>query len=140
MSITTTTHINRDGDARELLAFYGDVFGGEVTTVSYAMLGAAQTEADADKVVWGEVRSPGGFHVMAYDVQTGLAFDPGTNPYYLSVRATDEDELRALWTGLLDGATVEQDLGPAPWGPLYGKLVDRFGVVWDLDVAAQQQA
>jgi PhnB protein len=139
MSITTTTHINRDGDAAELLAFYRGVFGGEVTTVTYGMLGAAQTEADADKVVWGEVRAESGFHVMAYDVQTGLAFEPGVNPYYLSVRATDEDELRALWAGLLDGATVEQDLGPAPWGPLYGKLADRFGIVWVLDVAGAQQ-
>lgn len=138
MSITTTTHINRDGDALGLLEFYAGVFGGEVTSVTYAMLGAAQTEAEADKVVWGEVRAANGFHVMAYDVQTALPLDAGVNPYYLSVRGTDEDELRGFWGGLLDGATVEQDLGPAPWGPLYGKLVDRFGIVWVLDVAAEQ--
>jgi len=43
----------------------------------------------------------------------------------------------ALWERLADGATIKAPLAPAQWAPLYGMLVDRFGVTWVVDVAAQ---
>lgn len=37
---------------------------------------------------------------------------------------------------LVDGATVTQPLAPSQWAPLYGRLTDRFGITWVLDIAA----
>jgi PhnB protein len=136
LSVTTTTHLNFRGDARAALEFYRSVFGGELAVVTYADAGAAQEESEAKQVMWGQVLAADGFHVMAYDVPARLAYRPGENAYFVSVRGESVDEITARWTGLAAGATVVVPLGPAGWAAAYGMLRDRFGVVWVLDVVA----
>lgn len=136
MSAFVTPHLNFRGDAREALDFYASVFGGTASIVTYAEMQAPHDPAQADLVVFGQVEAPSGIRVMAYDVQTALPYDQGVNSLYLSVRCQSADEIESFWAGLCVGAEVEQDLGPSGWSPLYGKLRDRFGVVWVLDVAA----
>jgi PhnB protein len=135
MSVTTTTHLNFRGTAREALDFYRSVFGGRVTAVTYKDTGNVQHESEADWVMWGEVVADNGFHVMAYDVPSALPWDRGANPFFVSVRGDDTDEIRARWAKLDQGATIVRPLEAAPWSPLYGMLTDRFGVTWVLDVA-----
>ncbi|MFI7503971.1 VOC family protein [Streptomyces sp. NPDC049687] len=136
MSVTTTTHLNFRGDARAALDYYQSVFGGRITAVTYKDMGNVQNEDEADWVVWGEVAGDNGFHVMAYDVPSPLSWDQGSNPFFVSVRGDDTEEIGALWQKLAEGSTVVQPLGSSPWAPLYGMLTDRFGVTWVLDVAA----
>jgi PhnB protein len=135
MSVTTTTHLNFRGDARAALEFYRSVFGGELALVTYADAHAAQDPAEAGQIMWGQVQSENGFHVMAYDVPARLSFDQGQNAFFVSVRGQSPDEITTCWKGLAEGATVLQDLAPSGWAPLYGMLKDQFGVVWVLDVA-----
>jgi PhnB protein len=135
MSVTTTTHLNFRGDAREALTFYQSVFGGRTVLLTYADAHNISDPAEAGQIMWGQVQAPNGFHVMAYDVPGHQTYSPGDKPVFVSVRGTDEAELTTYWKGLSDGATIVQDLGPAGWSPLYGMLKDRFGVTWVLDVA-----
>ncbi|WP_354637465.1 VOC family protein [Kitasatospora camelliae] len=135
MAVTTTTHLNFRGAAREALAFYQSVFGGRTVVVTYQDAGNVQNESEADWVMWGEVVADDGFHVMAYDVPSPLAWDQGDNPFFVSVRGEDADEISALWQKLSHGSTVVRPLEAAPWAPLYGMLTDRFGVTWVVDVA-----
>lgn len=134
MTITTTTHLNFRGDARAALELYRGVFGGELTALTYAQAGAVTDPAEADQVMWGQVASPAGFRVMAYDVPAHTAHDRGVDPVFVSVRGTDADELRGYWDALADGATVRVPLAEAGWSPLYGMLTDRHGVTWVLDL------
>ncbi len=145
MSIVTTTHLNFRGDARAALEFYQSVFGGDVASITFADAHNVQSEGglatadEANQIMWGQVQSEKGFHVMAYDVPSLLSYDKGDKPVFVSVRADGDsvDEITGYWNGLKDGATIQADLGPAPWGaPLYGMLTDKFGVVWVLDVQA----
>lgn len=137
MSVTTTTHLNFRGQAREALGFYHQVFGGEIAIVSYQDAGAAQDPAEAHQVMWGQVAAQNGFRVMAFDVPASRPWAPGENAVFVSVRGDDLDELTALWQLLADGAEVIQPLEPAQWSPLYGMLKDRFGTTWVLDIAVQ---
>lgn len=136
MSVTTTTHLNFRGAAREALGFYQSVFGGRTAMVTYKDTGAVQNESEADWVMWGEVVGADGFHVMAYDVPSQLPWNQGENPFFVSVRGDDAEEISTLWGRLVEGSTVVRPLEPAQWAPLYGMLTDRFGVTWVLDVAA----
>lgn len=135
MSVQTTTHLNFRGDARAALEHYASVFDGEVVTLTYADAQNVQAPDEADQIMWGQVASASGFHVMAYDVPASRPWDRGQDPFFVSVRADDAEELTRYWRGLSDGATVTVDLAPAPWAQLYGMLTDRFGVTWVLDVA-----
>lgn len=135
MSISTVTHINLRGNARAALEFYRSVFGGDLVVVTYG--DAGNPLAAADEVMWGQVSSPDGFHIMAYDVPASMPWNQGENSFFTSVRGTSAEEITAYWKGLSDGADIVQPLAPAAWAPLYGMLKDRFGVVWVLDVEAE---
>ncbi|MCM0638798.1 VOC family protein [Cellulomonas wangsupingiae] len=134
MAISTTTHLNFRGRAREALELYRSVFGGELASVTYAQAGAVTDPAEADQVMWGQVASPAGFRVMAYDVPGHAAYEAGVDSVFVSVRGTDADELRGYWDALADGAMVRVPLAEAAWSPLYGMLTDRLGVTWVLDL------
>jgi PhnB protein len=136
VSITTTTHLNFRGDARAALEFYRSVFGGELTVLTNAQMGSAEVPAEADQVKWGQVVAPNGFRVMAYDVPASKVWAAGEIPFFLSVRGETAEEVTELWKGLSEGATLVEELAPAPWAPLYGMLTDRFGVTWVLDVVS----
>lgn len=140
MTIATTTHLNFRGDARAALEFYQAVFGGELALVSYQDAHNVQDPSEAEQIMWGQVLSANGFRVMAYDVPVRLSWEQGENAFFVSVRGGSAEEITSYWTGLSDGATVVQDLAPAGWAPLYGMLRDRFGVVWVLDVVADDAA
>ncbi len=140
MSIRTVTHINLRGDARAALELYRSVFGGELTVVTYRDAHAVGDPGEADDVMWGQVVSADGFHVMAYDVPSAQPWDPGRSAYFVSVRGASADEITERWERLRVDATVIVPLAPAGWAPLYGMLRDRFGVVWVLDVATAYDA
>ncbi len=137
MSITTTTHLNFRGQARDALDFYAAVFGGEVMAFTFAQGGDERDTADgaaAEQIKWGRVRAANGFSIMAFDVPPKRAYDAGTDAVYVSVRGSDTEEIARYWDGLIEGGTVRAALAPAGYAPLYGMVTDRFGVTWVLDV------
>lgn len=140
MLLSTVTHVNLRGDARAALEHYRAVFGGDLTVVTYRDAHAVTDPAEADQVMWGQVVSPDGFQVMAYDVPAARPWEPGQDAFFVSVRSASAEAITARWERLADGATVLVPLAPAGWAPLYGMLRDPFGVVWVLDVAASYEA
>ncbi|MGX1759293.1 VOC family protein [Streptomyces lydicus] len=140
MSVNAVTHLNFRGDAHAALAFYQSVFGGHLAVVTCKDAGNVQVPAEADQVMWGQVAADNGFRVMAYDVPSGQPWDQGENAFFLSLRGETAEEVTAYWEKLTEGATVLQPLSPAQWAPLYGKLKDRFGVTWVVDVAVDYHA
>lgn len=83
MSITTTAHLNFRGNAREALAFYQSVFGGQLMVATYGQVGVPHDSPDSDKAVFapvdpaapdaehvafGMVAAENGFRLAAYDV------------------------------------------------------------------------
>jgi len=134
MTVKTTTHLNFRGTARAALEFYQAAFGGQLSAFTYKDVGAVQNPAEADQIMWGQVDAENGFRIMAYDVPSRFGYAPGEIPFFVSLRGTDEGELKSLWEKLAVGATVIHPIGPAPWSPLYGMLKDKFGVTWVADL------
>ncbi|MFI2754761.1 VOC family protein [Cellulomonas sp. P22] len=140
MSVNVTPHLNFRGQARAALEHYQSVFGGDLVAITYADAGAVTAAEEADQIMWGQVSSPAGVRVMAYDVPSHTTWEPGTIPFFVSVRGADAEEITDYWKKLADGASVAVPLAPAQWAPLYGMLTDQFGVTWVLDVEAQWDA
>lgn len=134
MAARAITHLNFRGTARHALAFYQSVFGSNLTIVTYQDLGEVQDPAETDQVAWGLVAATSGFRIMAYDVQARKAWNQGENAFYVALRVETVDEITAYWEKLAAGATIVQELAPAPWGAMYGMLTDQFGVTWVMDV------
>jgi PhnB protein len=136
MSIQTTTHLNFRANARATLEFYQSVFGGHLFMATHSQVYPSFAPEEADLIAFGQLESPEGFRIMAFDVPASRPYDAGIAPLFVSVRGTDADELTGYWNGLADGATIIQPIGPSGWAPLYGMLTDRFGVTWVLDIAS----
>ncbi|GAB3597953.1 VOC family protein [Microbacterium tumbae] len=151
MSITTTTHLNFRGSARQALEFYAAVFDGQVTVVAYGDLGMPADVPGADKIMFGQIENAAGFRLMAYDVpgqddQDAAAIAGSTRrengttitdrTFFQSVRADSLEEIAVFWEALAQGAEIIEPLAASAWSPGFGMLTDRFGVTWVLDVQA----
>lgn len=136
MTITSTLHLNFRGDAKEALEFYHSIFGGDIVLAPYGDVEAGQSAGQSEQIAWGQVQAPNGFHIMAYDVQDSLPYAAGENAFYVSLRSTETEEIEKLGNALVEseGVTIHVPFGPSVFSPLYGKLTDRFGVTWIIDV------
>ncbi len=142
MTVNVVPHLNFRGNARPALEFYSSVFGGHLTVVTYADIGAPAAEAEAQQVVWGQVSASNGFQIMAYDVPASRPWSQGEDPFFVSVRSSDGDieTVTTTWGRLAEGATISAQLEASPWAVLYGMLTDKFGVTWVFDVVAPHSA
>jgi PhnB protein len=134
MTIKSVVHLNFRGDARAALAFYHSVFGGNQMLITYKDAHAVKNPVEADQIIWGQVASDDGFHVMAYDVPADISWKPGEIPFFVSLRGDDADQLTGLWEKLSKGGTVKQPFGPSGFSPLYGMVKDPFGITWVVDL------
>jgi len=135
MTSTLNPYLNFRGQAREAMDFYQHVFGGDVARSTFGEFGMSHDPAESEQVMHSQLRSPAGFVLMAADVPADMPFNPG-GTYSVSLSGDDEAELRGYWDGLADGATITVPMERAPWGDVFGMLVDRFGVSWLVNAAA----
>jgi PhnB protein len=149
MTLTTTTHLNFRGVARQALDFYQSVFGGEVTVATYGDFGMPAGIPGADKVVFGQLAAADGIRLMAYDIpgqdDSDAAATAGSTrrengttitdrTFFQSLQGGSLDEITQYWDRLADGATIVEPLAASAWSAGFGMLTDRFGVSWVLDV------
>lgn len=139
-------YISFDGNARQAMKFYQEVFGGELEVSTATDSGPANSgsadsgsadcgpadASDADKVLHAQLDTPDGYTVMAWDVPEGVPYRPGSDvAVYLG---GDDDELRVRFERLSEGGTVTMPLEKQPWGDEAGALVDRFGITWMVNI------
>ncbi len=129
-------YVNFRGTARAAMDFYQSVFGGELTSSTFAEGGMPHDPAEADQIMHSMLETPAGLTLMAADVPSSMKLTPGSN-YSVSLSGDDETELHGYWDKLADGASVVMPLERAPWGDSFGMLVDQFGVNWMVNIAGQ---
>jgi PhnB protein len=126
-------YINFDGNAREAMEFYRDVFGGELRINTFGEYGSPDP-ALADKTMHAQLETDRGFTLMASDGPPGAELKPGDN-ISISLSGDDGDELHGYWDKLSEGGTVTMPLEKQVWGDEFGQCVDRFGISWMVNVA-----
>jgi PhnB protein len=138
MASKLNPYLQFNGNAREAIDFYHDVFGGELTTSTYAEGGMADDPADAERLMHGQLETDAGFTLMASDSPTRMG-QQASGGFSISLSGDDETELRGYWDRLAEGGTVTQPLEKAPWGDSFGMLDDRFGTPWMVNIAGTPQ-
>jgi PhnB protein len=122
--------------AREAMEFYRDVFGGDLTVSTFGEFGMAGT-AEADKIMHSQLETSAGFTLMASDTPPGMEHQSGS-AISISLSGDDADELRGYWDRLSSDGVVTTPLERQMWGDEFGMCVDRFGVMWLVNIAAPQ--
>ncbi|HEX6446555.1 MAG TPA: VOC family protein [Streptosporangiales bacterium] len=133
MSSRLNPYISFDGNARDALEFYKEVFGGTLTTSTFGELGADHGD-DADKIMHGQLETDSGYTLMAADTPPGMEHRPGNN-ITISLSGDDAAELRRFWDKLSADGNVTVPLEKQMWGDEFGSCVDRFGITWLVNIA-----
>jgi PhnB protein len=132
-------YINFNGDCREAVGFYAKVFRSPEPEVME--FGDAPPSPEfslpesAKHLIMHAEFLVDGTTIMCSDVPPGMSVTKGDN-ISLIVRATDEAKVRSWFSALSEGGKIEMPLAPQFWSPLYGSLVDRFGIGWQLYLAS----
>lgn len=140
MTIALNPYLQFDAVSREAMEFYHDVFGGELSMMTFAE-GVGETNPDlASQIMHASLCVSRGLHLMAADVPPGM---PMTSNGTISLSSDDAEggdaeNLTSWWEHLSQAAEVTMPLEQAPWGDRFGQLTDRFGVTWMVNVPAPQ--
>jgi len=132
MTSRLNPYISFDGDAREALEFYKQVFGGELNLNTFGELGGPDAPIP-DKIMHGQLETDRGFTLMASDNPPHIEYDPGTN-FAVSLSGDDGDDLRGYWEKLSADGTVTVPLEKQMWGDEFGMCIDRFGINWMVNI------
>ena len=122
-----------EGNARDAIETYRDVFGGELSVNTFGDFGQAPPGFE-DKIMHSQLETSAGFTLMASDTPPGMTHNPGTN-ITISLSGDDAADLEGWFSGLAEGGTVNLPLEKQMWGDHFGQLTDRFGISWLVNIA-----
>ena len=135
MSTQLELFINFDGNCREAVAFYAQVFQSEVKNLM--TFGQAPpdpnfplAEADKEKIMYADVQI-GGLTVMFMDMPSGSPLVVGNN-INPTISMDSKEEVERIFNELKVGGEVYMELQQTFFSELYGIIKDKFGVVWQI--------
>ncbi|MFD3499104.1 VOC family protein [Streptomyces sp. NPDC058676] len=136
MASRLNPYLSFDGDARQAMEFYEEVFGGTLKLNTFGEFGQPDIP-EADKIMHAMLETPSGFTLMGADTPPGMEHTPGT-AFSVSLSGDDEDELRGYWEKLSAGGSVSVPLDKQMWGDVFGMCTDRFGIPWMVNIVQPQ--
>lgn len=139
MSTLLNPYLSFRDTARDAMAFYQSVFGGELTRSTFGELHASDDPAEQDKIMHSMLTTDNGLVLMASDTPNSMDYTPGTN-YSVSLSGEDDAELRGYWQDLSAGGAITMPLSQAPWGDTFGMCVDKFGVSWLVNISGSKSS
>jgi len=129
-------YISFNGNCQEDVEFYADVFGTDnPEIIVFGEMLNKQEAADLDqseKVVIRADLETDETRVLLSDIPPKPQ-DVQGDKMTLVIFSDDLDEIKILYYKLKVGGTVEMELQETFWSKVYGSLVDKFGVGWQLN-------
>ncbi|MGO8859613.1 MAG: VOC family protein [Acidimicrobiales bacterium] len=121
------------GNTEEAMNFYEGVFGGDLTITRRGDVDPTATEGEKGLIVNAALDSAA-FTLRASD-RADATSDVQTR-IELTINGSEEDDLREVFDALSDGGTVKAQMEKMFWGDIFGALIDRFGIGWQVNIAA----
>lgn len=134
-------YINFNGNCREAVEFYAQVFGAEkpkiMTFGDMPPSPGFTLPEEAKNLVMHTRLNINGSNVMFSDSPPGMPFVAGNN-ISLVIISKNLDEIKSLFNKLKEGGTVGMDLQETFWSKCYGFVTDKFGIGWQLNYDSGQ--
>lgn len=131
MAVELNPYLFFPGNTEEAIAFYQQVFGGQVTITRRGDVDPTASAAEKNQVI-NALLTGGDLTLRASD-RPDTSNDPQTR-IELSLIGTDEKRLRALFDGLAAGGTVRAQLEKQFWGDVFGAVTDKYGIGWQVNI------
>ena len=138
MASRLNPYISFRDNAREALEFYQQVFGGELSVMTFGDMGTPADAPESSKVMHGMLETTSGFTLMAADTPPGMQVTNGDN-ISVSLSGDDDAEFRGYWDKLSSSGNVGMALEKQMWGDVFGMCTDRFGITWLVNIGQPQE-
>ncbi|MFP7365904.1 VOC family protein [Corynebacterium callunae] len=137
MQADLTPYRQFNGNAKEAMEFYQQIFGGELQMMPFnAIHTEEEVGGDGDKIMHAELRVDGKKFLFASDIPSFMQRIKGEDtPLAITGTAELEAEIRGYWEQLAKGGTITMPLEAVPWGAIYGAVEDRFGTHWMFNIS-----
>ncbi len=124
-------YLSCNGQAREAMTHYQTCFGGDVTfmTVGESPV-PCNMPPEMDGLIMHSALVFEGGSLMATDMGPGTSQTPDAAT--IAVDCTSSEEMSKYFEKLADGGKIDQPIGDAFWGGLFGMVTDKFGMTWML--------
>jgi PhnB protein len=119
------------GNTEEAMPFYQGIFGGDLSITRRGDVDPTATESEKGLVINAALDGRG-FTLRASD-RSDSTNDVQTR-IELTIVGSEEDDLRRIFDALSDGGTVKAPLEKVFWGDIFGALIDRFGIGWQVNI------
>jgi PhnB protein len=133
--MAVNVYINFNGNCREAVEFYADVFKTEppqiMTFGDSPPNPEFQLPEEAKNLVMHTQLSVSGSNIMFSDVFPGMPYEKGNN-ISLAIVTENMDDIKSFFAKLKEGGTVGMDLQETFWSKCYGQVTDKFGIAWQL--------
>ncbi len=128
-----------NGNGQEAIRFYENALDAKVLNVQKFgdMPGnpEAPTPDAVKELVLNAHLKVGDTDLMLSDTFPGQEYSIGTN-VTIALMPNNIEKTKEVFEKLQDGGQVKLPLQPTFWSPLYGQVVDKFGVFWQISTAA----
>lgn len=131
-------YLNFKDEARKAIEFYEQAFETEITSI----LTYGEMPQDENFPITEEVKNLianaameiHGTRLMFSDVPDGMGFElKEGNNISITVLSNNKDLIKKQFIALSKNGTVDMPLDVTFWSPLYGSLIDQFGINWQFN-------
>ena len=136
MASRLNPYLTFDGNARQAMEFYQQVFGGNLKINTFGEYGTPADQG-GDGVMHAMLETDNGFTLMASDTMPGMDRKAGDN-ITISLSGDDDALLRERFQKLAEGGSVDVPLEKQMWGDEFGQLTDKYGVGWLVNISQPQ--
>jgi PhnB protein len=132
MKQQATPYLIFDGNAREALEYYKEIFEGEILELQTYGEADFPTPPEAEEKIIHAQFKKGSLFLMASDTFPGNRVEIG-NHISLAMELESEEDIQALYDRFTERGTSVMELQDTFWGAKYAKVKDPYGVTWDLN-------
>ena len=135
--MSVDVYLNFNGNCREAVEFYADVFQTEAP--KFQTFGEMPEHPDhplpegAKSMILHSRLKISGSNVMFSDTFPGMPFTVGSN-ISLAIVSDDRAMIERAFTQLSEGGNADMELQTTAWSELYGRLTDRYGIIWQFNL------
>lgn len=132
-----TPHFTFDGQSEEALNFYSKALNGKIISL------IRFSDIEGGCCTATELRPEDKQRILNGCLQFGESMIyccdqmPGQNPIIgnnimMDITILDKSELEMVFNALSNGGKVMMPLAPTAWSSLYGMVMDRYGICWNI--------
>ena len=133
------------GKTEEALNFYSNVFNVPILyTIKFKDIATEGIPPEEREKIARMALDFGGFHLCGEDLDVASATELATADIkhipkqFFSITLNNEQEVDKIVAQLSEDGNIIVPFAPQLFAPYYGRLVDRYGIGWELDVAFEE--